>query len=299
MRQSAGTPRRSSRATASCSARSRRASSRPCRTGRCRSLRRRRAVRRRAVPRPGRDAVVAVEGDPIERRRSRRQRRGRSAAALGVDARAVEDVAGRRRAWRPRRRPSSSIRRAPAFVQGRAPALAGSPVPRIVYVSCDVATLARDSRRSRPRASRWSRSSPSICSRTRRTSRRSPCCSAELECSDSGDVRLRRSVLRRRQEAREQALEAAGPPEVLGVPLHADAEARRRVFERFDHAVGRRGRDSSPSPSVFDRLVMAAVDRDSRSPSISGVRAASARLRARRRPTTSCADRSRRFAARW
>ena len=36
--------------------------------------------------------------------------------------------------------------------------------------------------------------------------------------------------------------ELAGAPEVLRVPLHAEAEARRGILDRFDDAVGRRGR---------------------------------------------------------
>ena len=51
----------------------------------------------------------------------------------------------------------------------------------------------------------------------------------------------------------EQRAELAGAEEVLRVPLHAEAEARRGILDRFDDAVGRGGRGGeaggdAPSP---------------------------------------------------
>ena len=45
--------------------------------------------------------------------------------------------------------------------------------------------------------------------------------------------------VRRLEEAFEQRPELAGAPEVLRVPLDAEAEARRRILDRLDDAVGR------------------------------------------------------------
>ena len=47
---------------------------------------------------------------------------------------------------------------------------------------------------------------------------------------------------RRFEEPFEQRTELAGAPEVLGVPLDAEAEARGRILDRFDDAVRRGGR---------------------------------------------------------
>ena len=55
------------------------------------------------------------------------------------------------------------------------------------------------------------------------------------------------------EEPFEQRAELAGAPEVLRMPLDAEAEARGRIFDRFDDAVGRGGRHDEarrdvPSP---------------------------------------------------
>ena len=67
-------------------------------------------------------------------------------------------------------------------------------------------------------------------------------------------------LARGRDECREERIEFARAPEVLGVPLHADTERRFGRFNRFDHAVWcRRGGDEPASDSAH-RLVMPAVD---------------------------------------
>ncbi len=60
----------------------------------------------------------------------------------------------------------------------------------------------------------------------------------------------------------EQRAEFAGAEEILRVPLHAEAEARRGILDRLDDAVGRgRGRDEAGRDRL-DRLMMAAVHGD-------------------------------------
>ena len=123
----------------------------------------------------GRDRVTAVEGDPV----SGADLRANAAAfggRLAVDARAVEDVL----ATTPLPAEATVIVDPPRTGLSKAvtAALAASAVRRIVYVSCDVATLARDLKASRRPASRSCRSRASISSRTRPTSRRWPCCNA-------------------------------------------------------------------------------------------------------------------------
>src|SRR5688572_8533965 len=83
----------------------------------------------------------------------------------------------------------------------------------------------------------------SICSRTRRTSKPSSL--------------SRGSGL---HQAFEQFAKLARPPEVLGMPLHGDAERAIRLFHRLDHAVRRRCRHFEPGGDFLYRLVMAAVD---------------------------------------
>src|SRR5437867_13425966 len=61
------------------------------------------------------------------------------------------------------------------------------------------------------------------------------------------------------EESLEQRPEFAGPPEVLRVPLHAEAEPCRRVFDRLDDAVGGGGGHSESAGDVFHRLVMPTV----------------------------------------
>src|SRR4051794_1798451 len=66
---------------------------------------------------------------------------------------------------------------------------------------------------------------------------------------NSGRVRLQPDPWRRRDfglairgfdEAFEQRAELTGAEEIFRVPLDAEAEGERRIFDRFDDAVGRR-----------------------------------------------------------
>src|SRR3712207_8895558 len=54
-----------------------------------------------------------------------------------------------------------------------------------------------------------------------------------------------------------QPLEAAARPEALGVPLHGDAEARRRPLDRLDDAVDGARRHPEALAQLVDRLVVA------------------------------------------
>src|SRR5580765_3268622 len=99
--------------------------------------------------------------------------------------------------------------------------------------------------RSSTPVTRSSALTPSTCFRTRRMSKPSSCS---------------RSLRRRFEESFEQRAELAGAEEILRVPLDAEAEARRRILDRFDDAVGRGRRRDEPFCDVLHRLVMPAVD---------------------------------------
>ncbi len=62
------------------------------------------------------------------------------------------------------------------------------------------------------------------------------------------------------EESFEQRAELARAPEVLRVPLDAEAEARGRILDRFDDAVGRRGGHAEARRDGLDRLMVPAVD---------------------------------------
>ncbi len=65
---------------------------------------------------------------------------------------------------------------------------------------------------------------------------------------------------RQRDELLEERAELAGPPEVLGVPLHGQAEpARPGRSMRLDHAVRRGGVDVEARRQPLDRLMVPAV----------------------------------------
>ena len=77
---------------------------------------------------------------------------------------------------------------------------------------------------------------------------RQPRTQAARPVSCSGMARV--SGARPRGRAPRTGAELAGPPEVLRVPLHAEAEASRRPLDRFDHAVRRRGGTTSLARSA-------------------------------------------------
>src|SRR5256885_16644878 len=60
-------------------------------------------------------------------------------------------------------------------------------------------------------------------------------------------------------EGVEQRGEPSGPPEILRMPLHPEAEPRAGTLDRFDHAVLGRSRDDERCRDAADRLVMTAV----------------------------------------
>src|SRR5207237_2000203 len=63
----------------------------------------------------------------------------------------------------------------------------------------------------------------------------------------------------RLNERFEHRPEFSGSPEILRMPLHAEAEAAARVFDRFDDTVRRACRGDEPFAEIFDGLMMAAV----------------------------------------
>ena len=224
------------------------------------SLRRRRAVRRGAGA-TGRDRVTAVEGDPVSGARSAAPTPRRSAARLAVEAPRGRGRAGGDRAAGAMR-PSSSIRRAPAC--RRAVARRWRRQPRRASSTCRATW-----RRWRATSGRSSDAGFAVVGARglRSVPEHGPRRDAGRARSGRTDVRSSRAPLSRVcvrgvDEAAEQALEFAGPPEVLGVPLHADAEARRRPLDRFDDAVGRElAVTTRPSAELLHRLMMPAVHR--------------------------------------
>ena len=100
-----------------------------------------------------------------------------------------------------------------------------------------------------------------------RSPRLSPACSRRYVAGSASDAQPRRAgssrqstLARRLDERLEQRPELAGSPEVLRVPLHADAERGVRLLDRLDHAVGGAGADDQPVAGPADRLMMPAVD---------------------------------------
>src|SRR5437762_7068301 len=59
----------------------------------------------------------------------------------------------------------------------------------------------------------------------------------------------------------EQRPELSRPPEVLRMPLYAEAESAARILDGFDDAVGRGRRCDESFAEILGRLVMPAVDR--------------------------------------
>src|SRR3954467_1848787 len=62
-------------------------------------------------------------------------------------------------------------------------------------------------------------------------------------------------------KASEQSRKLAGAPEVLGVPLHADAERRVRALDRLDDPIRRPRRGDEARRDASRRLMVPAVDR--------------------------------------
>ena len=58
-----------------------------------------------------------------------------------------------------------------------------------------------------------------------------------------------------------QRAEFAGPPEVLRMPLHAEAETAGRILQRFDDAVRCRRGNGQPFANVLGCLMVTAVHR--------------------------------------
>ena len=124
-------------------------------------------------------------------------------------------------------------------VEGGAGRVHAAAARAIVYVSCDVATLARDARRlvdagyaiDRVDAFDLFPNTPHV--ETVVVVRRD----LETLGSISGCLFRPRGF----EEPFEQRTELAGAPEVLRMPLDAEAEARRGILDRLDDAVGRRG----------------------------------------------------------
>ena len=130
-------------------------------------------------------------------------------------------------------------------------------VRRLVYVSCDPPTMARDARiildggftLTSLHAFDLFPNTPHV---------------EALAIFDRSDSKLTGSaasaLARCRDQGVEQAVELAGAPEILRVPLHAEAERAIGRLDRFDDAVGGGcgGDQSRAEPS--DGLMMAAVD---------------------------------------
>ena len=106
--------------------------------------------------------------------------------------------------------------------------------PRVVYVSCDIATLARDARVLVDAGYRMA---------SMRAFDLFPNTAHVETVMLSRVVDQRRLLVSGLDQAFEQLAELAGAPEVLGMPLHRDAERRVRLLHRLDHAVGRRRGD--------------------------------------------------------
>ena len=303
-----GTPSRSFRRIASCCP----ISSAPCWTPCCRRRRRSISTRASACSRSslaaaGRDGIVAVEGDRDERRRSAAERRRLRRRAARSSLESVEDVP---RGRRTRRRhdvivdpPRTGMSREAMDAVVRAPARRGWSMSRAIRRRW------RGTRGgcSTP-ATRWRRCGGSICSRTRRTSSRGSIRAELRQGSRDRSAAFRRTEVRnglavppepvspdlcsdlslaplspaRRHERSNSGAELAGAPEVLRVPLHADAErARSARSMAFDDAVGAPSADAtSPSPSRADRLMVPAVD------------AAACTRRRRSRPSAACEPRA-------
>ena len=128
--------------------------------------------------------------------------------------------------------------------------------PRVVYVSCDIATLARDARVLLDAGYRMaSLRAFDLFPNTAHVET-----VIAFRALGLGRRRLFLPVVGGLDQPLEQLAELAGAPEILGMPLHRDAERRVRLFHRFDDAVRRRRGDLEALGDLLHRLVMAAVD---------------------------------------
>ena len=205
------------------------------------SLCRRRPVRRRAVcDRPR--SRHGGRGRSGERRRSARQRRGLRRPARRRGPRRRRRAGGDAAAGRRDRHRRSAAHRAVEGGDGGAGRVGRAPDRLRVLRRGDAGPRPQGARRGRLRArvARGLRSLPE------HGPRRDAGGAWRVGNDDSGvefdSGVVQRVALRRGEEAAEQALEAAALPEALGVPLHGDAEARRRALDGFDDAVHRAGR---------------------------------------------------------
>ena len=117
------------------------------------------------------------------------------------------------------------------------------PSARIVYVSCDVATLARDVKALV--AAGFAVASLDGFDLFPNTAHVETL--AVLQRGDDDSAESFSVACAASRKPRNRPWKRPRLPEVLRVPLHAEAEARGRVLDRFDDAVGRGGRrPSSP-----------------------------------------------------
>jgi 23S rRNA (uracil1939-C5)-methyltransferase len=152
--------------------------------------------------------------------------------------------------------------------------LAWAP-PRIVYVSCDPPTLARDAKRLVDAGYAMTSIDgfdlfPNTAHVEAVSTFQEVGKSGSREVGKSGSRgvgRLRAlsgvaPLASRVHQPGEERLELTALPEVFGVPLDADAELGIGLFNRFDDPVRCGGRDDESWRGVLDRLMMTAVDGD-------------------------------------
>ena len=197
----------------------------------------------------GASEIVAVEGD----RSTARDLEANAdpyRGSIRVEFVSVEEYLARQTAERPAvlvlDPPRTGV--SPEAMSG----ILGLKTPRIVYLSCDPATLARDVRRFvEARYTLDHIESFDLFPNTPHIETL-----VVLKRSSTGVQDLRAGF----DEFLEQRSELAGPPEILRVPLHRDAEARLRPLDCFDDSVRRGGGYVEAGAGIPDCLMVAAVD---------------------------------------